>query len=115
VTARRVARFDHAWLDWRFANAPRTYTLLSGDGRAVVGQWGRLGFIAALTGDLLADACAAARGVGVLAIPPPLEHRRYLRAGFIPTPKTFTLLGKSLDGSPLPEHPHLEFGDLDFV
>ncbi len=115
VHARRVARFDHAWLDWRFADAPRTYTLLSGDGYAVVGHRRRFGFIATLKGDLLADACAAARGVVVLAIPPPLEHGRYLRAGFIPTPKTFTLLGKSLDGSPLPEHPHIEFGDLDFV
>jgi GNAT superfamily N-acetyltransferase len=115
VNARRVARFDHAWLDWRFVDAPRTYTLLSGDGHAVVGHRGRFGFVATLTGDLLADACAAARGVGVLAIPPSFDRRRYLRAGFIPTPKTFTLLGKSLDGSPLPEHPQLELGDLDFM
>jgi GNAT superfamily N-acetyltransferase len=115
VNARRVARFDHAWLDWRFSDAPRAYTLLSGDGRAVVGRRGRFGFVATLTGDLLADACAAARGVGVFAIPPPFDRRRYLRAGFIPTPKTFTLLGKSLDGSPLPEHPQLELGDLDFM
>jgi GNAT superfamily N-acetyltransferase len=115
VKARRVARFDHVWLDWRFADAPRPYTLLSGHGHAVVGRRGRFGFVATLTGDLLADACAVARGVGVLAIPPPSEHGRYFRAGFIPTPKTFTLLGKSLDGSPLPEHPHLELGDLDFM
>jgi GNAT superfamily N-acetyltransferase len=115
VTARRVARFDQAWLDWRFVDAPRRYTLLSGDGHAVVGHRRRFGFLAKLTGDLLADACAAARGVAVLAIPPPSEHGRYLRAGFIPTPKTFTLLGKSLDGSPLRERPHLELGDLDFM
>jgi GNAT superfamily N-acetyltransferase len=115
VTARRVARFDQAWLDWRFVDAPRAYTLLSSNGHAVVGRRGRFGFVATLTGDLLADACAAARGIGVLAIPPPSEHGRYLRAGFIPTPKTFTLLGKSLNGSPLPEHPQLELGDLDFM
>jgi hypothetical protein len=40
---------------------------------------------------------------------------RYARAGFVPTPRTLTLLGKSLDGSPLPERPHLELGDLDFL
>jgi hypothetical protein len=38
-----------------------------------------------------------------------------LRSGFLPTPKSFTLLGKTLDGSPLPERVELEFGDLDFV
>ena len=115
MTARRVARFDQAWLDWRFVDAPRSYTLLAGDGHAVVGRRGRFGFVAALSGDLLSDACAAARGVGVLAIPPPSEHGRYFRAGFFPTPKTFTLLGKSLDGSPLPDHPQLQLGDLDFM
>ena len=47
--------------------------------------------------------------------PPPWERRRYLGAGFLPTPKRFTVLGKSLDGRPLPERPHLELGDLDFV
>jgi GNAT superfamily N-acetyltransferase len=115
VGAQPVERFENAWLDWRFADAPREYTLLAGDGYAVVGKRGRFGFVAALDGDLLADACAAARGVAVLAAPPPAQHGRYLRAGFLPTPKTFTLLGKSLDGSPLPERPHLELGDLDFL
>ena len=115
VDARRVERFDDPWLDWRFAEAPREYTLLEGDGHAVVGKRKRFGFVAALDGHLLADACAAARGVAVLAVPPPAQHGRYLRAGFVPTPKTFTLLGKSLDGSPLPERPHLELGDLDFM
>jgi hypothetical protein len=33
----------------------------------------------------------------------------------VPTPKSFTLLAKSLDGEPLPERVELEFGDLDFV
>ena len=112
VSARRVSRFDDAWLDWRFADAPRPYTLLSGEGRAVVGRRGRFGTI--LQGDLLADACAAARGLAVIALPPPSERGRYLRAGFVPTPKTFALLGKSLDGSPLPVRPTLELGALDF-
>jgi len=115
LDARPVEQFDDAWLDWRFANAPRPYTLLAGQGHAVVGKRGRVGFVAALDGNLLADACAAARGVAVLAIPPPGQRGRYLRAGFLPTPKTFTLLGKSLYGAPLPERPHIELGDLDFM
>jgi GNAT superfamily N-acetyltransferase len=115
VDAQRVERFGDAWLDWRFADAPRKYTLLAGDRYAVVGKRGPFGFVAALEGDLLADACAAARGVVVLAAPPPAQHGRYLRAGFVPTPKTFTLLGKSLDRSPLPERPQLALGDLDFM
>jgi GNAT superfamily N-acetyltransferase len=115
VNAQPVERFDDAWLDWRFADAPRAYELLAGDGHAVIGRRGRYGFVAALDGNLLADACAAARGVAVLAIPPPTQHGRYLRAGFLPTPKTFTLLGKSLSGAPLPDRLHLELGDLDFM
>jgi GNAT superfamily N-acetyltransferase len=115
VRARRVARLGDAWLDWRFAEGPRPYTLLSGNGHAVVGRRGRLGVVAVAAGELLADACAAAPGLALVALPPPSEHRRYLRAGFVPTPRTFTLLGKSLDGSPLPARAGLQFGDLDFV
>jgi len=115
VRAQRVERLGDAWLDWRFAESPRDYTLLSGDGYAVVGRRGRLGVVAAAFGDLLGDACAAAHGPAVLALPPPSEHGRYLRAGFLPTPKTFTLLGKSLDGSPLPATVPLQLGDLDFI
>jgi hypothetical protein len=37
-----------------------------------------------------------------------------LQGGLVPTPKAFTLLGKSLDGSPLPPRVDLELGDLDF-
>src|SRR5713101_6674584 len=48
VDAQRVERFGDAWLDWRFADAPREYTLLAADGYAVVGKRGRFGFVAAL-------------------------------------------------------------------
>lgn len=103
-----------AWLNWRFAEAPRPYTLLEGDGYAAVGRRGRIGVVAAVAGGLLADATAVGRGPVLIAAPPPWERRRYLAAGFVPTPRTFTLLGKSL-GPPLPERPHLELGDLDFL
>jgi hypothetical protein len=111
----RVLR-DEDWLNWRFAAAPRSYRLLERDGYAVVGRRGRLAFVAAVAGDLLGDAAAAAASVGgaaLVAAPPPWERGRYLRAGYLPSPKSFTLLGKSL-GGPLPARPHLELGDLDF-
>jgi GNAT superfamily N-acetyltransferase len=102
------------WLDWRFAEAPRPYTLLEDGGYAVVGTRGRLGVVAAVAGGLLGDAVAAGRRPALVAAPPPWETRRYLAAGFVPTPRTFTVLGKSL-GLPLPARPHFELGDLDFL
>jgi len=60
----RVLR-DAAWLNWRFADSPTPYALLAGDGYAVVRRRGRLGVVAAVEGDLLRDANAAAGGLGV--------------------------------------------------
>jgi GNAT superfamily N-acetyltransferase len=105
---------DAAWLNWRFADAPRPYTLLQGDGYAVVGRRGRFGVVAAVVGDLLHDAAAAARAPALVAVPPPWEARRYALAGYVPTPRTITVLGKSL-GHAVPERPHFELGDLDFL
>jgi GNAT superfamily N-acetyltransferase len=109
----RVLR-DAEWLNWRFADSPRTYALAAGDGYAVVGRRGRVGVVAAVEGDLLADAATAASERVLVAAPPPWEARRYLRAGYVPTPRTFTVLGKSL-GTPVPERPHFQLGDLDFT
>ena len=94
--ADRVERLGDAWLDWRFADAPRPYALYA-DG-TVVGRRGRISYLAR---GRLGAATLALDGTP--------------RAGYVPTPKTFTLLGKSLDGSPLPARPRLELGDLDFV
>ena len=116
IAARDGVLRDSAWLNWRFAEAPRRYTLLEGDGYAVTGRRGRLGTVAAVEGPMLRAATAAARQPVLIAVPPPHEHGRYARAGFVPTPRTFTLLGKSLDpGLPVPSRPHFELGDLDFV
>ena len=92
VPAARVPSLGDAYLDWRFAAAPREYALYA-DG-TVVGRRGRFTFVARGR----ADAAVLALGRGLL-----------------PTPKTLTLLGKSLDGSQLPPRVDLEFGDLDFV
>jgi GNAT superfamily N-acetyltransferase len=103
--AARVERFGDAWLDWRFADAPREYELYAGG--TVVGRRGPLRYIAA-------GGPKAPGGPAMLASPPSRERGRYARSGFVPTPKTFTLLAKSLDGTPLPERLDLELGDLDF-
>lgn len=89
--ASRVATLGDAYLDWRFAAAPRAYALYA-DG-TVVGKRGRVSYVA--------------RGR-------PDAAMLTLQGGLVPTPKAFTLLGKSLDGSPLPPRVDLELGDLDF-
>jgi GNAT superfamily N-acetyltransferase len=111
----RVLR-DGAWLNWRFADSPTSYTLLAGGGYAAVGRHGRFGTLAAVEGDLLSDAAAVAVGPALVAAPPPWQHGRYLRAGYVPTHRSFTVLGKALDpGLTLPAQPHFELGDLDFL
>lgn len=92
VPAGRVASLGDAYLDWRFAAAPREYALYA-DG-TVVGRRGRISYVARGRPD-----------AGVLT----------LGRGLLPTPKAFTLLGKSLDGTPLPARVELELGDLDFL
>jgi GNAT superfamily N-acetyltransferase len=112
-TCDRVLR-DDAWLRWRFVDAPRAYTMIERDGYAVAARRGRVGNVVVVEGAGLRAAVHAARGLVVIASPPPWERGRYLTAGFVPTHKSFTLLGKALDGTPLPERPHFELGDLDF-
>ena len=114
VSGDRVLR-DAAWLNWRFADGPRRYSLLrDGGGYAVVGTRTRFGVVAALEGRLLRTATAASSGRVLIAAPPPWELRRYLACGYVPTHRTFTVLGKSLDPTlPLPERPHFQLGDLD--
>lgn len=91
IRAARVATLGDAYLDWRFAAAPRGYALYA-DG-TVVGKRGRLSYVA--------------RGR-------PDAAMLTLQRGLVPTPKAFRLLGKSLDGSPLPPRVDLQLGDLDF-
>jgi GNAT superfamily N-acetyltransferase len=111
----RVLR-DAAWLNWRFVDGPGRYTRLVEEGYAVAGRWRGFGVVAVMAGDLLRDAASAAGGPLVLAAPPPSERRRYLLGGYVPTPKTFTVVGKSLEASlAVPARPHFELGDLDFL
>jgi GNAT superfamily N-acetyltransferase len=110
----RVLR-DSEWLNWRFADAPTRYTLLEGAGYGVAGRRGRAGVVGVVDGELLRPTGVAAGGPGAIASPPPWERSRYSLAGYIPTHKTFTVLGKSLHpDQPVPPQPHFELGDLDF-
>jgi GNAT superfamily N-acetyltransferase len=111
----RVLR-DTVWLNWRFAEAPQEYALLGDPGYAVVGRRGRIGVVAAVRDRAPAEAVGASTARVVIASPPPWERARYARAGFLPTQRTFTVLGKALDRSQrVPERPHFELGDLDFL
>jgi GNAT superfamily N-acetyltransferase len=115
AAARTALIRDDAWLNWRFGEAPRPYTLLQNGGHAVLGRRGRFGLLLVAGGDVLRDAVAAARRP-LVASPPPAERARYLRAGFLPAPRTLNVIGKALDpAQPLPAKPHFELGDLDFV
>jgi len=89
--APRVTTLGDPYLDWRFAASPREYALFA-DG-TVVGRRGPVSYVA-----------RGRRDAAVLT----LQH------GLVPTPKAFTLLGKSLDGAPLPPRVDLQLGDLDF-
>ena len=52
----------------------------------------------------------------MIAAPPPWQYQRYIFGGYVPTHRTFTVLGKALDpGQAVPERPHFELGDLDFL
>ena len=90
---------DAAWLNWRFVEGPGRYTRLVEEGYAVAGRWRGFGVVAAMAGDLLAMPPRRLAGPLVLAAPPPGERRRYLLGGYVPTPKTFTVIGKSLEAS----------------
>jgi hypothetical protein len=107
---------DSDWLNWRFADSPTAYELIESEGYAVAGRRGRYGVVEAVEGELLADAGAATGARIVIAAPPPWQYRRYIIRGYVPTHRTFTVLGKALDpAQPIPERPHFELGDLDFL
>jgi GNAT superfamily N-acetyltransferase len=120
---------DAAYLNWRYTDSTRPYTLLrSANGYAVVGRKQVRGLNAAFVADLVAPTlretrallrmCArAAHGArALLALLPAVHARAYLAAGFVPTPETIRLIGHALDG-PLPVGPrawHFTLGDTDY-
>jgi GNAT superfamily N-acetyltransferase len=120
---------DTAYLNWRYADSPRTYELLADqDGYAVVGRKQFKGMDAAYVADLVAPTFGAtrrllrrciraARGARVLlALLPAVHARAYLSVGFVPTHQTIRLIGNALEGD-VPVGPrvwHFTLGDTDF-
>lgn len=120
---------DTAYLNWRYADAPRAYTtLVEPDGYAVLGRKEFKGVDAAYVADLVAPTFAStrrllrrcirsARGTRVLlALLPAVHASAYVSAGFVPTPQTIRLIGHALEGE-LPLGPrtwHFTLGDTDF-
>jgi hypothetical protein len=103
---------DAAYLNWRYRATPRSYASFStGRGFAVVG-WGvfrgvSAGLVCELVGDdgvrLLHRCVQAVDADIVLAMPNPGEYGTYLAAGFVPTPSSIRLIGRSLQpDEPLP-------------
>lgn len=121
---------DAAYLNWRYVDAPRPYTIVpSRNGYAVVGRKRFKGVDCAFVADLVAPTfretrwllrrCVrAARGARVLlALLPSVHAGAYLSAGFVPTPTKIHLIGLSLGDSPLPTGSgswHFTLGDTDY-
>jgi GNAT superfamily N-acetyltransferase len=120
---------DAAYLKWRYADAPRAYTVIaSRGGYAVVGRKPFKGVETAYVADLVAPTfretrwllrrCVrAARGARVLlALLPALHPTAYVASGFLPTPETIRLIGRALEGE-LPigrDAWHFTLGDTDY-
>jgi GNAT superfamily N-acetyltransferase len=120
---------DTAYLNWRYADSPRDYTLLaSRNGYAVVGRKRFKRIECAYVADLVAPTFAetrhllrrcvrASRGARLLLALMPAAHAgAYRAAGFLPTPETIRLIGHALEGE-LPIGPrawHFTLGDTDY-
>jgi GNAT superfamily N-acetyltransferase len=120
---------DVGYLNWRYADSPRSYTLIeSKSGYAVVGRKELRGVRTAYVADLVApttretrwllrQATRAARGARVLlTLVPPGQASAYAMFGFVPTTITIRLIGHALEGE-LPVGPrawHFTLGDTDF-
>jgi GNAT superfamily N-acetyltransferase len=117
---------DPEYLNWRCADSPRPYVRVDDDeGWAVVSHAVWHGFSSAVIceavggASVLRQAARAADADLAVALVNPGEERRYLAAGFVPTPRTIRFIGKRLtdDAPALPKKRdawHLTLGDLDF-
>jgi hypothetical protein len=120
LTGHHIVR-DPDYLNWRYADSPRAYAQA---GEAIVTHAVWHGYSAAViceAGDARALRCAVAAADANLAVAlvNPGEERRYIAAGFVPTPRTIRFIGKRLtdDAPPLPHDRRawrLALGDIDF-
>jgi hypothetical protein len=115
---------DAEHLNWRFVDSPRGYrTVRSDHGYAVVGRTRYRGIETAVLADLVGDsrdllrrAVSAAAGRLMIALPAAEQRQTFLSLGFVPAPRTFRLLGKSLTGklNADPSAWRFTLGDTDF-
>jgi GNAT superfamily N-acetyltransferase len=110
---------DPDYLRWRYAESPREYAQV---GDVVVRHATWQGFASAIVcehGKDLRRAVGAVEADLAAALVNPGEERRFLAAGFVPTPRTIRFIGKRLtpDAPELPKRRdawHFTLGDLDF-
>ena len=120
LPGRHIVR-DDEYLRWRYADSPRRYAQA---GNAIVTHAVWHGYSSAVICESgvardLRRAAAAVDANLAVALVNPGEERRYIAAGFVPTPRTIRFIGKRLtdDAPPLPHDRrawHLELGDVDF-
>src|SRR5712691_1217667 len=96
---------DRPYLDWRYADSPRPYVRVEdGDGWAIVTHAVWHGFSSLVVCEAAGGAAVLRRAAGAadadlaVAMVNPGEERRYLAAGFVPTPRTIRFIGKRLSG-----------------
>jgi GNAT superfamily N-acetyltransferase len=110
---------DPEYLNWRYADSPRLYAQLE-DVVVTHAVWH--GYSAAVVcehGSGLREALGLVDADVAVAMVNPGEERRFLAAGFVPTPRTIRFIGKRLtpDAPELPKRRdawHFTLGDLDF-
>src|SRR5712691_8792527 len=110
---------DAEYLAWRYADSPRVYAQV-GDVIVTHAIWhGLSSAVVCEHGRDLRRAVAAVDADIAVAMVNPGEERRFLAAGFAPTPRTIRFIGKRLtdDAPELPKRRdawHFTLGDLDF-
>jgi GNAT superfamily N-acetyltransferase len=119
---------DAAYLNWRYADAPKPYRILGSErGYAVLGEAEQKGVRSAVVCDLvgpprearsLLRRCLRAVPPGprvAIGVPAPGQRAAYVSLGFVPTPMSIRVIGKPLrEGASLPTRWHFAPGDTDF-
>jgi hypothetical protein len=108
-----------AYLDWRYRDSPRAYARAGG---AVITHATWHGWSSAVVcehGPGVREALRLVDADLAVAMVNPGEERRFLRLGFVPTPRSIRFIGKRIrdDAPPLPKQRRawrFSLGDLDF-
>jgi hypothetical protein len=108
-----------AYLDWRYRDSPRAYAR-AGDAVVTHAIWhGWSSAVVCEHGPGVREALCLVDADLAVAMVNPGEERRFLRLGFVPTPRSIRFIGKRIrdDAPPLPKERRawrFSLGDLDF-